>query len=698
MRLKVFFDSQMGINTTQEPHQYLEMKPKSHFDPQVNNITIRMFEEQMIKDLKRVNFTRTRNYNTRRRQNEIIKNLADDRSLTLKPADKGGAIVIMDTTYYEEKILELLTDENTYIKIEQDPVREISSIIETTLEEAEDQGWISNKTKLFLINEHPITPIFYGLPKIHKNLTKPPLRPIVAGTDSIFNPLAVYVDKALQPIVQTTTTYLKDTTDFLNHLDTLTDINRNDLLVSFDVQSLYTCIPHQDGLEALEWCLLRNECEANKTFLMKLSKIILINNYFRYRTQYYLQASGTSMGSAMAPAYANLFMYHLEMKWILIPTKFSKKIITWKRYIDDVFVIWRGQHHELEEFLKYINLGHDRIKFTMEIGTPKLHFLDVELEIGEDGIITNIYHKPTDVNNTLHFRSHHPTHLKNNLPYSQFLRLKRIISTTDTLRNENLLMTQRYKERGYPESIIKKAEEKTLTLERKDLRISRNRSKEIPFLYALRYSAQSHHITRMIKKNWGIIKLDPQLKRLFPEPPIIAYKRGRNFRDSLVKAERPRVDNQRTLTKRKIGTFACLSCGNCNNIMKGSYVRHPSNGQKIPLKDFATCDTKSIIYGLSCPCGIYYVGQTQRKAKERWNEHKSNIRTNSVNSPVARHFSIKKHNISQLKVVILEIVNRAPRGGNHARRMNQREIFWIERLNSLAPNGMNEDYSLASFL
>ena len=58
------------------------------------------------------------------------------------------------------------------------------------------------------------------------------------------------------------------------------------------------------------------------------------------------------MGTKMAPAYANLFMGKLEQKLIHIG---KQHIQIWKRFIDDIFIIWTGSHEQFSEYMNEIN-------------------------------------------------------------------------------------------------------------------------------------------------------------------------------------------------------------------------------------------------------------------------------------------------------------------------------------------------------
>lgn len=97
----------------------------------------------------------------------------------------------------------------------------------TLLDLALETNTIDSKTHKFLKIEHPIIPVFYFLPKMHKNLQNPPGRHIVASTDSVFSPLAKHLEKVLTPLVKQTRSFLRDTGKFLDILQTMGPIPNN---------------------------------------------------------------------------------------------------------------------------------------------------------------------------------------------------------------------------------------------------------------------------------------------------------------------------------------------------------------------------------------------------------------------------------------------------------------------------------------
>ena len=115
----------------------------------------------------------------------------------------------------------------------------------------------------------------------------------------------------------------------------------------------------------------------------------------------------------MAPAYANLFMIMIETKMT------NKHIKIWKRFIDDIFVIWTGTKEEFEKilYMKTMNSIHNTIKFTYEASDKELTYLDITLYKGDRFLNKNILDIRTHIKDTnkqlyVHADSYHPNATK----------------------------------------------------------------------------------------------------------------------------------------------------------------------------------------------------------------------------------------------------------------------------------------------
>ena len=104
------------------------------------------------------------------------------------------------------------------------------------------------------------------------------------------------------------------------------------------------------------------------------------------------------------------------------------KPFLWWRFIDDIFLIWQHGEEKLKNFIDSLNQAHESIKFAAEWSKEMVSFLDVQVIKKGNGIVTDLFTKPTDTHQLLHHTSCHPGHTKKGIPYSQALRIKRICS------------------------------------------------------------------------------------------------------------------------------------------------------------------------------------------------------------------------------------------------------------------------------
>ena len=60
-----------------------------------------------------------------------------------------------------------------------------------------------------------------------------------------------------------------------------------------------------------------------------------------------------------------------------------KRILLWKRFIDDVFLLFKGTKEECGEFVEWLNsLMPGVVKFKFEYSDVKIEFLDLQIFIG----------------------------------------------------------------------------------------------------------------------------------------------------------------------------------------------------------------------------------------------------------------------------------------------------------------------------
>ena len=366
----------------------------------------------------------------------------DDNNIIIKEADKGGATVIMDKIFYKDNIEELLSDTENYTLINGGNQDEsIMKKIEKLLQKFKEDTTKAEKEYIHKFSWK--TSNFYGLPKIHKSkrineatneqdaesikLRAPndlKFRPIVAGPLSPTHRLSNFVDLILKPLCQHVPSFMRDDMDFLNYLPD--EVEEHILLVSFGVVSLYTSIPHELGLTAIEYWIDNYTTSLprpfSKEFILEAISLVLNENTVSFDNKHYRQLQGTAMGTKMAPTYATLVMGYLEANlYRKYEETFGKIeaeefINIFKRFLNDCFLFWKRSIEDLHKFHNIINNLHEKIQFTMEKHESKIPFLDVLVYMEGRKLHTVIFYKKTDTHQYLNFNSCHPKHTKQNIP------------------------------------------------------------------------------------------------------------------------------------------------------------------------------------------------------------------------------------------------------------------------------------------
>ena len=137
-------------------------------------------------------------------------------------------------------------------------------------------------------------------------------------------------------------------------------------------------------------------------------------------------------------------------------------------------MIWPHGMDSLLEFIDHLNIVHPTIKFTSDISHTEISFLDLTIYIKQSQLHTRLYTKTTDRHMYLNYFSEHPMSLKKSIPYSQFLRLKRIHSEPQYLLEAQIHMYLFFIWREYPHDIILRSWMKTKEFTREQLFTSEN--------------------------------------------------------------------------------------------------------------------------------------------------------------------------------------------------------------------------------
>ena len=177
-----------------------------------------------------------------------LRNLQNNKDIIIKKTDKGNTIVIDDKQEYIEDCLKHLNDPHTYNKLPNDPTTRIAKDIRRYLTQCHRLGLIDQATlDTCMPPEEPRTQKFYMLRKMYKDPKK--LRPMVSGCNGATERISSFTDTLLQPVMKDTPSYIKDSKQFINFIES-TPLPAHTILLTIDVSSLYTNIPQEEGITA----------------------------------------------------------------------------------------------------------------------------------------------------------------------------------------------------------------------------------------------------------------------------------------------------------------------------------------------------------------------------------------------------------------------------------------------------------------
>ena len=394
--------------------------------------------------------------NINKHMQRAISSLWKDDNIMILRADKGKATVVLDKAEYTRKIQEML-DDPTYKAVRKDPTIKVEKRIADTLTRLERDGSIMKELRRRLTPQFSSSPQLYGLPKVHKENI--PLRPIVSTIGWPTYDLAKELARILSPLARSSETSITNTGEFIERLK-VDIISGGDMMVSFDVVSLFTRVPLKEAMEVIFARFEQDETLEERTNIPVhdichlTEEICLTSTYFQFQDAFYEQVDGAAMGSPLLPIVANIYMESMETRAL---ETFHAKPKFWVHYVDDTFVLWQHGEEKLETFHKHLNSQHSSIQFTKEVECDnKIPFLDVLIERTETGITTRVYRKKTHTDQYIHYTSHHHPRAKLGSIKCLKYRMDKVCNA-DSKQEELNNIRKAFRNNGYPDKFITRA-------------------------------------------------------------------------------------------------------------------------------------------------------------------------------------------------------------------------------------------------
>ena len=496
---------------------------------------------------------------------------------------------------------------NTYEAVPKDPTKFVEDSTKSIMK-SKLKGRIPDSDYQRLLPHHSRTAVFYGLPKTHK--AGNPLHPIVSSCGAPLDKLSWFVQQILTQLLAFIPAHLTNTYEYLMRLTDKFPLKLppGGIVFSLDVCNLYGSIPVQEGINAVVEQLETNVSKIN-TFGTSLTDIkallnhILTNNYLRFGSHYYKQTAGVPMGNRIAPPVAIAFMHILETGFM---STFQYLPVLYVRYIDDIFGIWTHGIEKLMQFADAINSYNQSIRFTMEHShsTGKLSFLDTLITVKPCGAYTTeLFVKPMSAPIILNFASAHSMSTKRAMLNEQMNRAVRLSSDREACNRSLSQMKDLFILNGYPRHLVDRAARSAVSRphRRRDDRGPSGQS-EPPIYMRLPY-------------------IDESTKRR-----VEGIVRGSKWNIRLSWLSGPTLENK--LVKSALEPPKCPSRNRCHTCRCG-------------LED--RCLTRNVVYKISCKLcesagrAQFYIGESKRPIRYRFNEHLGDARLRRLDTPLGEH-------------------------------------------------------------
>ena len=392
-------------------------------------------------------------------------------------------------------------------------------------------------------------------------------------------------------------------------------VNDDELLVSYDVKSLFTSIPVKESIEVCEERLRQDNTLADRTCMdvetiSSLLRFCLTSTSFQYGGKHFKQVDGVAMGSPVSSVIADIFMENLEMKAF---QGYGTVPRVWKRFVDDVLAVVRKA--EVERFLDHLNNTHPNILFTMELEQNRsLPFMDVRFTRLPSGALEReVYRKPTHTNRYIHADSHQPMNVKSATIRCLVDRAFKLCSSNAIRERELETIRTIMVENGYKRKFVNKVIRRQIRRsERSRTTTDENRGKtsvQLPFIDGL-----SQEVRRIVR--------EANIRCTFTAPNTL--QKLHNVKDSL------------------------------------------------PL-----CSATHAIYSIKCKtCDEEYIGESMRSLDTRCKEHRDAIRlAQCTKSAVADHVLSEEHSQPhEIDWQSVRILGRAQ--GTTERRMKEAMLIY----------------------
>ena len=386
--------------------------------------------------------------------------------------DKNLGIAVSKREWIIERCLNLLSSKTDYKEL--NPITAFQ-VIDKKCTDMEEVALLADyyldngpqvgkflRSKITPPKSKHVVPVFYGIPKIHKEPVK--MRPIIPCHSAVQNPAAKYVSKILKPIIKSAPTIIHGSKDLAIKLSKLKMTpNRKFYIVTGDVVAFYPNIPIQkciDVVADLYYEFYHNNADPADQSQDELRqaeiflKCLNVGNrdlILQYQNKLYLQLRGLAMGVADSPDLANLFGFYFERKVGVLD---QPNIPFYGRYIDDcIALVYASSEQEALQALSIVKFDGCTIEWN--VSDQYQPFLDMTIYRDEFGKLQHMpYRKARSHQERIPWISHHPFDVKRGTFIGELSRLATLCSRKSDYIESVKGLVALYMKRGYPQNVV----------------------------------------------------------------------------------------------------------------------------------------------------------------------------------------------------------------------------------------------------
>ena len=183
-----------------------------------------------------------------------------------------------------------------------------------------------------------------------------------------------------------------------------------------------------------------------------------------------------------------------------------------------------------------------------------LYFSDLHLSLKDGPIFTDLHIKPTNGHRFLHYKSSHPSHIKNSITFSEDLGISTLCSSQNDFNPHISNLKDWFLAGDYPQKVVSEQIDKVVFGKQP---IHKDTSEQ-GVLFIATYHSKIKDLGKLIKNLQLFLYSDSEVKRVFSPAAMVSYRSAGKIKDYIVRSETYPIG-------RKVGSYTCgnSSCQVC---------------------------------------------------------------------------------------------------------------------------------------